>query len=59
MLNVEHDVLHNLTSEEFQFKVKNISNLEPAEMNKELFEKVYGKDSVKTEKEFRKKSFRH
>jgi len=55
MLSITHDELHDLTSEEFQFTVKNISNLEPAELNEELFEKVYGKDSVKTEVEFKAK----
>jgi len=53
MLNITHEQLHDLTSEEFQFTVKKISNLIPAELNEELFEKVYGKDSVKTEKEFK------
>ena len=35
--------------------MKNVSNIEPAKMDKELFEKVYGKDSVKTVKEFKSK----
>ena len=55
MLNITHEQLHDLSSEEFQFTVKNISKLEPAKMDKELFEKVYGKDSVKTIKEFKSK----
>ena len=33
--------------------MKNISNIEPVNMDKELFDKVYGKDSVKTEKQFK------
>jgi len=53
MLNITHEQLHDLNSEEFQFTVKTISNLIPAELNEELFEKVYGEDSVKTEKEFK------
>ena len=53
MLNITHEQLHDLISEDFQFAVKNVSRIEPAEMKKELFEKVYGKDSVKTEKEFK------
>ncbi|MEC9209339.1 MAG: trigger factor [Bacteroidota bacterium] len=55
MLNVDHVAIHNLTSEEFQFTVKNINRLEPAELNIELFDKVYGSGSVKNEKEFKAK----
>ena len=55
MLNITHDQLHDLSSEDFQFTVKNVSRIKPSEMNLELFEKVYGKDSVKTEKEFKKR----
>ena len=55
MLNITQDQLHDLSSEEFKFTVKNISKLEPAKMDKELFEKVYAKDSVKTIKEFKSK----
>ena len=55
MLNITHDQLHDLSSEEFQFTVKNVSRIKPSEMNQELFEKVYGKDSVKTEKEFKER----
>lgn len=55
MLNITHDQLHDLISEDFQFTVKNVSRIQPSEMNLELFEKVYGKDSVKTEKEFKEK----
>ena len=55
MLNITHDQLHDLSSEDFQFTVKNVSRIKPSEMNLELFEKVYGKDSVKTEKEFKAK----
>ena len=55
MLNISSEELKDLSSEEFQFTVKNVSKLEPAKMNKELFEKVYGKDSVKTVKEFKSK----
>ena len=55
MLNITHDQLHDLISEDFQFTVKNVSRIKPSEMNQELFEKVYGKDSVKTEKEFKER----
>ena len=55
MLNVSHDVLHNLTSEEFQFTVKNINQLAPAELTTELFDKVYGVGTVKDVKQFKAK----
>lgn len=55
MLNVSHDALHNLTSEEFQFTVKNINQLAPAELTSELFDKVYGEGTVKDVKEFKAK----
>ena len=55
MLNISNEELHELSSEQFQFTVKNISKLEPAKMDKELFHKVYGKDSVNTVKEFKTK----
>ena len=55
MLSVSHDVIHNLTSEEFQFKVKNINRLQPADLNTELFNKVYGEAVVKNEREFKAK----
>jgi trigger factor len=55
MLNVSHDAIHNLTSEEFQFTVKNINQLAPAELTTELFDKVYGEGTVKDVKEFKAK----
>jgi len=35
--------------------VKNINRVEPADLNKDLFDKVFGKDQVKSEKEFKDK----
>ena len=55
MLNVSHEAIHNLSSEEFQFTVKNINRLTPAKLDKELFDKVYGEGNVKTTKVFRAK----
>ena len=55
MLNVDHTAIHNLTSEEFQFTVKNVNRLEPAELNVELFDKVYGPGAIKDQKEFKAK----
>ena len=55
MLNVDHAAIQNLISEKFQFIVKNINRLEPAELNTELFDKVYPAGSIKNEKEFKAK----
>lgn len=44
-----------LFNSNLQLTVKNIARLEDAELNEELFDKVYGKDAVKTEAEFRDK----
>jgi trigger factor len=52
MLGVDKEIAEKITSK-FQFTVKNISRLQPSELTEELFEKVYGKDQVKTVDEFR------
>jgi trigger factor len=39
----------------FTFKLNKINRVENAEINQELFDKVFGKDAVKTEEEFMKK----
>lgn len=40
---------------EFKFTVEKVNRLEPAELNEELFNKIYGEGAVKTEEEFREK----
>ena len=55
MLNVSHEAIHNISSEDFQFTVKNINRLTPAKLDKELFDKVYAEGNVKTNKAFRTK----
>jgi trigger factor len=54
MLNIKKEELESLDSD-FNFKVNKISRMEPAELNQELFDKTFGKDAVKNEKEFRAK----
>ena len=44
-----------LAEGKFEVIIKDISRFHPAEINKDLFDKVYGPDKVKTEDEFREK----
>ena len=37
----------------FEFKLTNISRMEPAELNQEFFDKVYGEGAVTSEEEMR------
>lgn len=59
-----HTVLHdyfnihdhgNDIQPKFRMEIKNINHVEPAEINEELFEKVYGQSNVKTVEEFKEK----
>lgn len=54
MLNIDKEVYANLKAK-FSFTIDNISRMEPAELNAELFDKVYGEGVVKNEKEFYEK----
>ena len=53
-LGVSHDDAHGLAIE-VQFTLEETSTTEPAKLDQELFDKLFGKDVVKTEKEFRTK----
>ena len=55
MLKVSQGELENLESNQFQFKVIRINRLAPAELNKDLFDKVYPEKKVKSLKEFKAK----
>ncbi len=39
---------------EFEFTIKNVNRVEPAEMNQEFFDKIFGEGKVKSEEEFLK-----
>ncbi len=52
MLNVDNTTISNLELQEFQFTVKNINRLVPANFDTELFDKVYGPGVIKNKKEF-------
>tara|TARA_R110001592_G_scaffold325782_4_gene606286 strand:- start:195232 stop:196590 length:1359 start_codon:yes stop_codon:yes gene_type:complete len=54
MLGISVDDAANATGD-FRINVKEIKRLQPAELNQELFDKLYEKDAVKTEEEFRAK----
>jgi len=50
-LNITEDEAKNVSGT-YTLKVNNISHVEPAVINQELFDKVFGKDAVKSEEEF-------
>lgn len=52
MLGVSADQIESV-SNKFKFTVRRISRLTPAEVNQELFDKVYGPEAVSSEEEFR------
>ncbi|MFC2100589.1 trigger factor [Bacteroidota bacterium] len=54
MLGVVKEKVENLKSE-FEFKINEISRIEPAEVNEEFYKKVYPQDEIKDEKAFRER----
>lgn len=53
VLNITEEEAGALTKTTFKLVVKNVNRLEEADLNQELFDKLFGKDEVKTEEEFR------
>lgn len=53
-LHIDKAAVQNI-SDEFSFEIKEITRNKPAEMNQEFFDKVFGKDTVKTADEFKAK----
>lgn len=54
MLNIDKEAFSSLNTK-FSFTIENISRMEPAALDVELFDKVYGVGVVKNVKEFRAK----
>ena len=52
LLNISEDDAKDLKST-FRLTVKNINRLEESDLNQEFFDKLFGKDEVKTEEEFK------
>jgi trigger factor len=52
MLNITHEEVHDINTD-FKFMVKEVKRMEPAEINTEFFDKLFGEGNVKTEEEFR------
>jgi trigger factor len=54
MLAISEETAENLDSK-FDFKITDIKNMIPAEINQELFDKLFGEGNVKSEDELRNK----
>ncbi|HAD96226.1 MAG TPA: trigger factor [Cryomorphaceae bacterium] len=54
VLKVDAEQLAN-AGDNFSMTIVEISKLEPAPLNQELFDKVFGEDAIKSEEEFRQK----
>jgi trigger factor len=55
MLNISHEQAHDLNSE-FKFTINEALEFEKAELNEELYKKIYGEDTdIKTEEDLRKR----
>lgn len=54
MLDINHDEVHDLKGN-FKLTVNDVKRMTPAEINEELFNKVFGEGNVKTETEFRER----
>lgn len=53
-LGIEEKYIKDQKSE-FQFSIEKINRMEPATLNQEFFDKIYGKDTVKSEAEMQEK----
>jgi len=53
-LKIDKEAAKHITAD-FQFEIKEITRYKEAELNKELFDKVFGENTVETEEAFREK----
>ncbi len=54
MLGISHIATHDITTD-FKFIIREIKHLAPAEINQELFDKIFGEGEVSSEDEFKEK----
>ena len=54
LLRIDKEKIENI-SETYRMTIKEISRFYPAEIDQDLFDKIYGENTVKTEEEFNKK----
>lgn len=54
MLNISQSKAESM-KQDFSFEIEQVYHMEPADLNQELFDKLYGPDQVKSEEEFRNK----
>lgn len=54
MLDISHEAVHGIDTN-FKFIIREVKHLEPAELNQEFFDKVFGEGEVEGEKEFRQR----
>lgn len=54
MLNISEEQAASISGE-FQMTVNEIKHMEKAELNQEFYDKLFGKDEIKSEKEFRER----
>jgi trigger factor len=54
MLNSTHEAVHHIHTN-FKLRVNDVKRMIPSDLNQELFDKVFGADAVKDEKEFRER----
>lgn len=55
MLNISHEQVHAIEGAKFNFKVTQIYHMVPADLDQDLFDKVYGEKTVGSEEEFKSK----